>query len=673
MTVKPAQFAPFRSFVDPPFFQNLSDKKLNEYRLDDSEREVWSTYEIPVSKLAHNSGIITLNGNSLTLVSESDIRSEFIARGTMKNFNTVEEFKSFDKGSLIQDQGQQIANMIEDDSIFECPSKLISFYLLIYSDIKKYKFYYWFGFPAIHSDWSFKHEAQSLAVSQERSRNVIDAIKVWQNSVSLDQRGFFLLKYLGTSWKVGKLKEWDEFFAGGDEIILGFADPSNLSGNPGWPLRNFLYLAKRKGAKSVKILCYRDLVGLESEFRSIWIDLERISSDTEDTIRVTGWERNANNKLTPKVSDLGLLMDPKRLADQALDLNLKLMKWRIAPDLDLDKIKNTKCLLLGAGTLGSYVARALMGWGVRNITFVDNASVSFSNPVRQPLYTFNDCLNGGAVKAERAAEALKEIYPGVNSSGYSLSVPMAGHPISNEKQQREEYETLEKLIDEHDALFLLMDSREVRWLPTVIASARKKIVINAALGFDSFVVMRHGVPLSKEERVDNRAERLGCYFCNDIYAPSDSLSARTLDQMCTVTRSGVSLIASGLVAELFVSIVQHPLGPAAAAPNSINSGSVQDNNDFVHPLGTIPHQLRGFLHDFSQMKIRGEPYEFCSACSDPILREWRENGWEFVKNALNIPKYVDEISGLLEVRRTADEIIEGEDWDISDDEKEEEV
>ena len=49
-----------------------------------------------------------------------------------------------------------------------------------------------------------------------------------------------------------------------------------------------------------------------------------------------------------------------RLADQSVDLNLKLMKWRISPTLDLEKIKNTKCLLLGAGTLGSYVARNLL-------------------------------------------------------------------------------------------------------------------------------------------------------------------------------------------------------------------------------------------------------------------------------------------------------------------------
>ncbi len=49
-----------------------------------------------------------------------------------------------------------------------------------------------------------------------------------------------------------------------------------------------------------------------------------------------------------------------RLADQAVDLNLKLMRWRVMPNLNLEKIAETKCLLLGAGTLGCYVARCLM-------------------------------------------------------------------------------------------------------------------------------------------------------------------------------------------------------------------------------------------------------------------------------------------------------------------------
>lgn len=153
---------------------------------------------------------------------------------------------------------------------------------------------------------------------------------------------------------------------------------------------------------------------------------------------------------------------------------------------------------------------------MRKITFVDNGSVSFSNPVRQPLFNFEDCLNGGVKKAHRAAEALREIYPGVETEGHVMSVPMAGHPIMDEPAVQNEYETLDRLIHEHDAIFLLMDTRESRWLPTVMGKAAGKIVMNAALGFDSFVVMRHGL----EDPAQSKQE-LGCYFCSDVVAPAD--------------------------------------------------------------------------------------------------------------------------------------------------------
>ncbi len=52
---------------------------------------------------------------------------------------------------------------------------------------------------------------------------------------------------------------------------------------------------------------------------------------------------------------------------------------------------------------------------MREITFVDHGRVSFSNPVRQSLFTFQDCLQGGKLKAEAAAEALKLIFPSVVS------------------------------------------------------------------------------------------------------------------------------------------------------------------------------------------------------------------------------------------------------------------
>jgi hypothetical protein len=172
---------------------------------------------------------------------------------------------------------------------------------------------------------------------------------------------------------------------------------------------------------------------------------------------------------------------------------------------------------------------------------------------------------------------------------------MPGHPVPppSVAQAKEDVQKLEELIESHDAVFLLMDSRESRWLPTVICAAKGKvgllsyfhrfeltayaqIVLNAALGFDTFLVMRHGVRAST---VRPDATQLGCYYCNDIVAPADvrrprlipacfilltyrpqSLTDRTLDEMCTVTRPGLASIAASTAVELLAAVLQHPDG-----------------------------------------------------------------------------------------------------------------
>ena len=58
-----------------------------------------------------------------------------------------------------------------------------------------------------------------------------------------------------------------------------------------------------------------------------------------------------------------------------------------------------------------------------------------------------------------------------------MNIPMPGHIVT--KETRDEIEKnvnqLEQLIKDHDVIFLLTDTRESRWLPTVLGKYHKKV------------------------------------------------------------------------------------------------------------------------------------------------------------------------------------------------------
>ncbi|KAI5927001.1 hypothetical protein F4810DRAFT_706959 [Camillea tinctor] len=676
------KFAPFASEIELPFYSALFASKLDHDKLSDSARPVLGLYEPRPGTAPDDSVKMQVLASALTstTVPLNAVRAE----GMIRNTNTLEAFKQVDKSEVIHNAARQIWDAIKDGTIYSVPSLLSHYVILSYADLKKYRMTYWFGFPTLHSDPPWKRTGDIGRLTSDESTALVDRVGTWRYSVDNREYGFFLAKKIrgkrtsramspqdeltekiGYQWEVGSLRDFENgFFLGvpNEDKYVAFVDPSSYEEHPAWPLRNLLVLVRQRfHLTKVQILCYRDIQARRHEARSIILPLTMDPVDEIESSampKATGWERNPLGKLQARSVSLAESMNPVRLADQSVDLNLKLMKWRISPNLDLDAIKSTKCLLLGAGTLGSYVSRNLMGWGVRKITFVDYGAVSFSNPVRQPLFVYNDCLNGGAPKAIRAAQALQEIYPGVDSHGEVLSVPMLGHPIVERTQA--DFEKLKALIDEHDAIFLLMDSRESRWLPTVMGKAAGKIVMNAALGFDTYVVMRHGA-----EPKDGSEDTLGCYFCNDVVAPGDSQKDLTLDQQCTVTRPGIAAIASALLVELMTSLLQHPLGHHAPAPKTTStSPGLQENdpND-EHALGIVPHQIRGFLNRFQNLIIKGQSYPCCSACSKPILSAYRSDGWNFVKKALEDKEYVAELSGLAEVQRKAEAIAGEVEWD----------
>ena len=82
----------------------------------------------------------------------------------------------------------------------------------------------------------------------------------------------------------------------------------------------------------------------------------------------------------------------------------------------------------------------------------------------------------------------------------------------------------------------------------------------------------------------------------------------------------------------------------------------------MHPLGLVPHSIRGFLSTFDNLLIRGPAFDSCSACSEKVIQAYEENGWEFVKKALGDKKYLEDLSGLTEVQRVAEQAIQAIDW-----------
>ncbi|XP_058463685.1 ubiquitin-like modifier-activating enzyme ATG7 isoform X2 [Malaya genurostris] len=361
------------------------------------------------------------------------------------------------------------------------------------------------------------------------------------------------------------------------------------------------------------------------------------------------------------------------LAEKSINLNLTLMKWRLLPDLDISIIKKTKFLLLGAGTLGCGVARSLLAWGAHQITFVDCGKVSLSNPVRQNLFMYDDALNGGKPKASTAAERLKQIHPFVTSTGYCLQIPMPAHSVGELRKSdiNETLNTLKNLINCHDVVFLLTDSRESRWLPTMLAAFYGKMTINTALGFDSFLVMRHGtnISTSKSSCTSSRVieglkeiegSNLGCYFCNDIVAPGNSLKDRTLDQQCTVTRPAVANIASSLAVELTIALLQHKFRDAASAFYQLSNDTINREDIPEDILGIVPHSIRGNICSFDYLITATERFSECIACSKRILEKFKQEGNDFVIDVLNSSTILEEVSGVTKLTCQANEDIEFE-------------
>jgi len=91
-------------------------------------------------------------------------------------------------------------------------------------------------------------------------------------------------------------------------------------------------------------------------------------------------------------------------------MNLNRLELLIGKD-KIDKIKNTKVLLVGIGGVGGYTFESLVRSGIENITIIDGDKIDETNLNRQIL---TNSLNIGKYKVDEARVRALSINPNIN-------------------------------------------------------------------------------------------------------------------------------------------------------------------------------------------------------------------------------------------------------------------
>jgi len=271
--------------------------------------------------------------------------SVFDVKGTLV---TQSQFQDIDKKNFIDNLGKKLIESMKNGLAISNPSVLLHFSFLSYADLKSYSFLYWLCMPAIVPSFPF-----SLLHSPIKpQRNFLFAIYEKMTNLNPFQHVFVLVK---TTLEVLTLKDgWN--IINDDKTIIVTLDLGNDNAYS-WSLRNLLALLSIHLLKKVSIIALRNpfmnkikTLKLEDVLNadvSSFIEVLLGDKSLIDDYKVIGFESNQRGKPGPRIVSCGSFLDTKEVMRQAVDLNIKLMKWRQWPSLDTEKLKNTRCLLIG--------------------------------------------------------------------------------------------------------------------------------------------------------------------------------------------------------------------------------------------------------------------------------------------------------------------------------------
>ena len=205
------QFAPFASLVQPAFWHELTRLKIDVLRLSQDSRDLAATYSPGRTIRDRETGRdlplgcnIALGGDAFDEqpacvqsppVDSADHRCSVStwsvsARGVLKNYNTIEDFKAADKAALFNTLADEVCPHPDIShathpmqiwtSVVERKdtSKLNQFLLITFADLKKYQYYYWFAFPAFVAKpaWEIAENGWKPAEEQFSATQVVPCL-----------------------------------------------------------------------------------------------------------------------------------------------------------------------------------------------------------------------------------------------------------------------------------------------------------------------------------------------------------------------------------------------------------------------------------------------------------------------------------------------------------------
>ncbi|CAF4562167.1 unnamed protein product, partial [Rotaria sp. Silwood2] len=192
----------------------------------------------------------------------SNPQQQYSVDGTLKLVNTIEEFKTFDIDSALKSESSILWNDFVQGHTLENPQKLNRFYLLIFADLKKYIYYYWFAFPTFLVPTSFYLLNPVQSIGERFSTDEITAISKTLESNQLHV--CCLHRQENLSFSIVSLKQAVEHLndqpQSASKYIFIVNDPSTDPTHPGWPVRNLLTLLyyHLRSVEQLNIICWRE-------------------------------------------------------------------------------------------------------------------------------------------------------------------------------------------------------------------------------------------------------------------------------------------------------------------------------------------------------------------------------------------------------------------------------